>query len=238
MPPYQSDGRVVRVETCNLTAVDRPWPYAQDNAGAIDAHWRRRTAENPKFFNGRIRMLSSHAINGGTLYGQFLETEFKNFLYWREQGEPETGVRDAFGSALIRSRDGGVLLGRQRAGNVNTGVAYLPGGFIDPRDVGVGGRIDIAASTAREVMEETGLSAQCLIRQPGIVLAFYKCQLSIVVEYSCDLQAAELFDQVMAHLSADEASELADVVIVHRKSDLEGMALAPYAGLLLATLLA
>ncbi len=237
MPTCESEGRVVRVETCNLTAVDRPWPYAQDDAVAIDAHWHARTAKNPKFFNGRIRMLSSYSIDGGTLHGQFLETDFKNFLYWRDQGEPETGVLDAFGSALIRSSDGGVLLGRQRAGNINTGVAYLPGGFIDPRDVNVSGRIDIAASTAREVMEETGLSAQCLTRRPGFVLAFYKCQLSIVVEYTCDLEADELCDQVMAYLSADDASELAEVVMVHHKSQLEGMALAPYARLLLASLL-
>lgn len=233
----QIDGRVMRVAHCELSAVDRTWPFVDLNARAIDAHWRLRSAGNPKFFDGRIHMLASYELTGDTLRGHCLETGFKEFLYWREHGEPETGVLDVFGSALIRSDEGCILLGRQRPGNINTGLAYLPGGFIDPRDVSGDGRIDIAASTAREAAEETGLDAEHLTRQPGYWLTFHGLQLSIAVEYQCRLPAMALKDRVMSHLEADPASELADVMLVQQPGDLDNLPMAPYARALLATLL-
>jgi ADP-ribose pyrophosphatase YjhB (NUDIX family) len=237
MEPSETDDRVVRVERCDLVAVDQRWAYALEHADAIDFHWDMRSAENPNFFNGRVRMLANYALDGATLSGAFLEIDFKEFLYWREMGEPEAGITDAFGSALIWSNDGGVLLCRQRPGHINTGYAYLPGGFVDANDVDSDGCIDIAASSAREVAEETGLCAPLLARQPGFILTFCKRQLSIGVVYHCDLSSDQLRDRVMAHLSADPGSELAEIVMVHTKSDLDGMALTPFARVLLATLL-
>lgn len=229
--------RVVRVAACDLRAVDRPWLFAEDNAEAIDFHWDLRLAENPKFFDGRIRLLAEHAVENDTLRGVLLETGFKEFLYWREHGEPDAGVIDAFGSALIRSSDGGIVLGRQRPGNINTGLAYLPGGFIDPNDVAPDGRIDIAASTAREVLEETSLDPESLTSEPGFLLTFHRNQLSIAVQYSSHLAAADLHEKIIAHLKSDPNSELAGVVIVRAKAEIEGLALAPYARVLLEQIL-
>lgn len=237
MSVERANGRVVRAGRCELRAVDRIWPYAIENAAAIEAHWQRRLAVNPKFFNGRIRMLAAYEISGDTLKGEFLETGFREFLYWRDHGEPEAGVRDSFGSAIIYSSDGALLLARQRPGNVNTGVAYLPGGFIDPRDVGADGSIDIRASTGREISEETGIGPDVFKPRRGYLLTVLNGQLSIGVAYDCALTADALQDRVMAHLAADPLSELQDVVMVRRAQDIVDMDLAPYARLLLSTLL-
>ena len=227
----------VRVEHCLLTAVDQPWPFALERAAEIEAHWLQRSAENPKFFNGRLRMLSSYALAGDTLTGECLETDFKQFLYWRETGEPDAGVTDVFASALIWSSDGYLLLGRQTPGNINAGLTYLPGGFIDPRDVGGDGQIDIAASSEREVAEETGLGPDVLTRQPGFLLGFCGNQLSIAVEYCCALTADATRERARAHLAQDRDPELADVVLVRQHSDLAGVAMPAYAQLLLASVL-
>ena len=229
--------RVVRIARCDLSAVEQPWPFAIERASAIDTHWQRRTASNSAFFNGRILMLAAHQWTPDGFIGQCFETGFKDFLYWRETGEPDAGVMDVFGSALIWSSDGGVMLGRQRTGHINAGLAYLPGGFIDPRDVGAGGRIDIAASTAREAEEETGLSAEALAQVPGFILTCRPKQISIGVAYRSPMTAKALREQVMAHLAADPASELAEIIMVRRKSDLDGLAMVPFARLLLTTLL-
>lgn len=225
---------IVRVSACDLRAVDRSWAFAGSNAEAIDFHWDKRRTENPNFFDGRIYMLAEHTLDNATLRGQFFETGFKQFLYWRDHGSPEAGVRDAFGSALLRGADGGVLLGYQRPGNVNTGYAYVPGGFIDARDVDGSGRIDIAASTAREILEETGLVAAELEQQPGFILTLLERQMSIAVEYRSHLPAAALRERVMAHLDADTASELSHVVVVSNMADLASLEVAPYTRVLLA----
>jgi len=237
MPSNLPKGRVVRVERCELVAADLPWPFADQHSAGVNAHWQRRLAENPNFFNGRIRMLADYAVEGDTLRGRFLETGFKEFLYWRETGEPDAGVTDAFASAVIWSRDGAVLLGRQRPGNINTGLSYLPGGFVDSNDVASDGRIDIAASSMREVAEETGIGADLLVRRPGFLLTFTGRQLSIGVEFSCDLGSSELSQTVMATLAQDPASELAEVVMVHRQSDLDLHEMPAFARLLLQHLL-
>ena len=46
-------------------------------------------------------MLAKYNLDAKTLRGQFLQTGFKQFLYWRDHGSPEADVRDAFGSALV-----------------------------------------------------------------------------------------------------------------------------------------
>ncbi len=235
--PGNSDGRVVHVEHCELVAGDRPWLYARQNSALIDAHWQRRSAESPAFFNGQVLMLADYSIGDGTLKGEFFETAFKAFLYWRETGEqPGCGITDGFGSALIRSRDGAVLLGLQTAGNINAGLAYLPGGFIDRRDIkNVDGCriIDIRSSIAREVAEETGLGAADLASQPGYTLTLTRAQISIAVSYQSQLDADQLRAKILQHISTEANPELADIVIVRNKLDLDGIAMPHYADVLL-----
>ncbi len=230
-------GRVVRVERCELAVAGRSWPFARDNAADIDAHWQRRTAECPGYFNGRIFMLTSYTLDEETLRGDLTEVEFKQFLYWRDMGEPDTSVFDAFGSALIHSADNAVLLGRQRPGNINAGLAYLPGGFIDTRDVDATGRVDIRASVLREVEEETGLATHELATRDGFLVTLTGQQISIAVEILADLPARELVRRLGARIAADPGSELEEILAVRTRADLASLAMPGYARLLLDALL-
>ena len=227
-----------RISRCVLETGPRSWQFARDNATAIDAHWQRTIAANPALFNGIIHMVYAAEIAADTLRTTLLRTEFKNYLFWRASGFPEAGVRDGFGSALIRSVDGHVVLGRQRHGNVNGGMAYLPGGFIDPRDVAPAGTIDIDASIRREIGEETGFGAADFELSPGYILTFSGALISIAREHRSRLDADTIRARILQHIAGDPQSELSDAVIVRSAGDLEGLAMAPYARSLLGWLFA
>ena len=231
--------RVVRVEALTLKVWPGPWPYAQHHAEAIDAHWKLATVANPALFNGIVHVIDRIDAGKAHIEARLLATGFKNFLYWRDEGFPaEGGVFDGFGSALIRSVEGYILLGRQRPGNINAGLAYLPGGFIDNRDAGRDGRVDIAASIERELQEETGLGRDELSVEPGFIVTMTGAQVSFAAAYNSPLTAKELSARAHAHIAAEAEPELAQMVIVKRGQDLQGLAMPHYARVLLNSPLA
>lgn len=215
---------------------DAVWTYAANHSEVIAAHWKMAVAANPSFFNGTVHVLKGLAFEGDHIAGTVLPTEFKNFLYWRDEGFPaEARVQDVFGSALIRSREGHVILGRQRPGNINEGQAYLPGGFIDPRDVTPQNTIDVAASVAREVAEETGLDGSVLTAATGFVVAHVPPHVSFAVPYTSRLSSAELSERIKAHIAAETDPELAEPVVLTCPADMEGRAVTHYARILLSS---
>jgi len=131
------DGTSVRVPRCALALSEERWNYAERHREAIAAYWQRMTAERPKLFNGAVHVLIAHALREGTLTGTFARTDFKSFLYWRDHGA-EGPTLDGFGSSLIRSSDGCVLLGRQVEGHLNGGFAYPPSGLTATGSAAVG----------------------------------------------------------------------------------------------------
>ncbi len=231
--------RVVRIESLTLAVSSAHWVYADNHSEAIDAHWKLAIAANPSFFNGVIHVIESIDVGHAHVAARLNATGFKNFLYWRDEGFPaDGGVLDGFGSALIRSAEGHILLGRQRPGNVNAGLAYLPGGFIDSRDVGADGTVDIAASIERELREETGLGLDDLTAEPGFIVTLTGAQVSFAVTYHSTLSAEALATKVRAHIAAEAEPELAEMVIVRGVEDLRGLPMPHYARVLLNSPLA
>ena len=228
--------RVIIVAQCKLEVCTAKWDFTARHRAAIDEHWQGRSLANPGFFNGTVHLLADHDLHDGRLSGRLMPVEFASFLYWKDNGYPDPSVRDAFGSALIRSVEGHVLLGRQSAGNLNAGLAYLPGGFIDQRDIQASGAVDIDGSIAREVVEETGLGLKDLERQTGFILTFAGAMVSIGVEYRSPMQAAALKDRVLLHIASDAQAELAGVEIIQGIRDLDRIAMPIYAEILLRQL--
>lgn len=226
---------VVEVGACDLRVVDVRWAYEVTHAADIDAHWTRRTAESPLLFNGRIFLLVGFEIDAATFRGSFVATDFKSFLHWREAGQAEAGVRDCFGSSLIMSADGAVLLGRQRRGQVNSGLLYPPSGFIDRSDVSPDGTIDISANMAREIGEETGIDAAGLAWEKGFRIAFSNAQVAIGRVARSPMSAEELRRAVLAHIAAEERPELAGIEMVRAPAE-AARDMPAYARMLLASL--
>ncbi len=234
--PLESEDRTVRISRCELGVDVQPWVFAEENSTEISAHWQRAVAARPKLFNGIVYLLRQGALEGQTFRGNFVRAEFKSFLFWRESGHPDLSVRDGFGSAVIRSAEGHVLLGRQTSGNVNAGLAYPPGGFIDTRDVS-GDAIDIEASVARELSEETGLEPSELAREPGYLLTRAGPLVSIGIEWRSPLPADALRERILAHVARQPEPELADVVVVRSLSEIDADTMPRYACALLRALL-
>jgi hypothetical protein len=222
------EGRSVRISRCLLAVDVARWAYAERHAEAIAEHWQCSRAARPKLYDGTVYMLRRWSLGDGTFTGAFFRTDFKSFLYWREHGYADRSVRDGFGSAVIRSREGHMLLGRQMSGNVNAGLAYPPGGFIDSRDVH-DGAIDIEASIARELGEETGLQSADLVRLPGYVLTLTGPLVSIAIEWRSALTAEALRARILAHVRRQPVPELADVVIARTPDDIDERTMPPHA---------
>ncbi|MFA5958545.1 NUDIX hydrolase [Hyphomicrobium sp.] len=225
------------VSRCVLNVVGDDWPFADTYAKEVDAHWQDATAANPAYFNGIVHLVSDAQAVGTELHASLVRTNFKSFLYWRSLGFPEAGVIDGFGSALIRASDGKIILVRQRPGNVNSGFAYLPSGFIDDRDVLPDGTIDIGASVEREIEEEIGEAGKSLQREEGIVVVRYGTYLCFAVPFYWPMASEEFAAQVEQHNAISDHPELEAVIPVGQLEDLEGLAMLPYARLLLETLL-
>jgi 8-oxo-dGTP pyrophosphatase MutT (NUDIX family) len=234
--PPESDDRSVRIGRCELSVDPQPWPFAERCRAEIAGYWQRAVAERPKLFDGTVFMLREGVLDGEMFRGTFLRTDFKSFLYWRDNGYADASVRDSFGSAVIRSGEGHVLLGRQTSGNVNAGLAYPPGGFIDARDVR-DAAIDIEASIARELIEETGLDPVGLARVPGYLLTHAGPLVSIGVEWKSPLPAEALRARILAHVEQQSVPELADVVIVRSADEIDEDMMPRYAKVLLRQLL-
>lgn len=218
------EGTVVSVARCVLRAEDTAWDFPSRNAEAISTHWAASKAQNPAFFDGIIHLMTGCSLAHDVFSATFQATDFKTYLYWRDNGfpvsGPRAGPRDCFGAALIRSSEGYALLGRQRAGNVNAGLVYPPGGFIDPRDVRADGAIDIDGSVWREIREETGLGAAELRSRPGYRIAFAGPLVSIAAEYRSHLAASALRERILDHIAADRDPELTDIIIAQGADDL------------------
>lgn len=224
---------VASVAACTLAVGTERWAFAEDHRDRIAAHWHARRAENPKFFNGAIFVLTEAGIDGDRFSGTLARIDFASYLYWRETGFADETVRDCFGTGVIVSADGAVLLARQKAGQINSGFAYLPGGFIDARDVAGDHTVDVGASISREIAEETGLGSADLDPQPGLLLSCAGPLVSVARVYRSALNAADLGGAIAAHIAADPNAELEGVEFAWRAAALDPERVPPYARQLL-----
>ncbi|MEQ1616190.1 MAG: hypothetical protein ABL904_25845 [Hyphomicrobiaceae bacterium] len=230
-------GDVRRVAACRLRVGRGEWAYARAHKLQIAAEFKRQREIKPGYFNGPIQILLDHRIEHDTFVGDFATSDFASFVYWRAQGLIDDSVRDCFGCAVVRSREGHVLLGVQAGGNLNAGRAYCPSGFIDPADVRADRTIDIDGSIAREIGEETGLDLSALTRVAGYILVAAEASIAIGVEYRSALVADELRAVVMANLARQATPELAGVLLVASPADLAGIATTAHIPPLLRALL-
>ena len=231
------DQQVFDVASARLTTCGEPWAFAAENAAAIDAHWSLRREQQPRFFNGAVLLLARYEVTAdGCLDARFLRSDFKSFLFWRETGWRDRTVMDAFGSALIFSQQGRVLLGRQRDGHLNGGLCYPPSGFIDAADVGADGAIDIDHSVRREIGEELGLGEDQLQRRPGYIVTRAGPVLSIGVPFEARAAEADLTGAIARHIAADPDAELASAELLAPGADTARLAMPNYARTLIAGL--
>ena len=197
-----------------------PWPYADTHRAKIDAYFAQLKAAKPALWNGRVLLLHHYEIVDDLFRGMFLETDNASLRAWIGQGHPPAAFWDCFAAAAIRGSDGGWLLGVMGDHTANAGQAYFPCGTPDPDDI-IDGRVDLAASVARELKEETGCAVADFDAAPGWTTIVDGGLIAQVRTLRSAETAETLREKMLAYLALEQAPELADIRIVRGLRDID-----------------
>lgn len=133
------------------------WLWAEENRDSIARNWAERVAARPKLFNGRVLLIRDYEETEEAVRAVCFETDFADFLGWRDLGYPDPSVANGFAMGALRGSDGAYVCGVMGGGTANEGRIYFPAGTPDRSDLRPDGTVDLAGSVLRELAEETGL---------------------------------------------------------------------------------
>ena len=216
-----------RVTTLDCRLEPRPWAWAEAERERIDAHWAALSANNPALYDGRVLVLHSGGVEGDVFRAAYLETRFSRFLAWRDFDFPDRTIRNGFAMAALRSADGAYLLGVMGAHTANAGKIYFPAGTPDPSDV-VGDRVDLAGSVARELEEETGLTAADVDFADDWTVVSHGQRVALLRRVDSPDDAETLRARIRAFLATDRQPELSDIRIVRSESEIDPDVMPPF----------
>jgi 8-oxo-dGTP pyrophosphatase MutT (NUDIX family) len=123
--------------------------------------------------------------------------------------------------AALRGSDGAFLLGEMARHTFNAGQIYFPAGTPDPADI-FDGKVDLEASARRELLEETGVSADEASIAPGWTLVFTPRRIACMKLMTLAAPAAEAKAKIEAHLARDLHAEFSRMHIVRGPCDIDG----------------
>jgi 8-oxo-dGTP pyrophosphatase MutT (NUDIX family) len=208
-----------RVTRLDLKCRQWTWPFAVERRAGIDAHFALKQAEKPQLWNGRVLLGRNPVFSRDRFSADYFEIDFASFLAWRDWGFPDNSVFNGFGMGALRGNDGAFVLGEMAGHTANAGRIYFPSGTPDLDDLR-NGMVDIAGSVAREVEEETGLTAadyaaaghwDCVVS--GAVIAMMRI-------LNVKMPGEALRAKIEANLAAQHLPELSAIHLVRDISDL------------------
>ena len=219
---------ICRARRLDCRCVPYEWAWAEANRNWIAAKWGRLRAEKPRLFNGRILLVSDHALDGSTFRARFFEADYAAFLGWRDAGFPPTPVVNGFAMGALQGSDGAFVMGVMGAHTANAGRIYFPAGTPDPSDVRPDGVVDLASSIVRELGEETGLvptpdaiGSEWIIVREGPKLSFLR-------PIRLAEPAEAIIGRILAHLRGDPDPELAGACAVRDVHDIDEAAMPEF----------
>lgn len=208
-----------RVTTLDLKVEPWAWPFAVNRRDEIDAHFAEKQRDKPALWNGRILLGRDASFVAEHLSASYFETDFANMLAWRDWGYPDNTIFNGFGMGALRSTDGAFVLGEMGGHTANAGRVYFPAGTPDPDDVS-DGKLDVAASIAREVQEETGLSPSDYRPEPHWDCVVTSTSIAMMRILDVDAPGDELKSRIEANLARQQDPELSAIRLVRTKGEL------------------
>src|SRR6266852_1087873 len=199
-----------RVTQLDLSVQPWSWRFAEERRADIDAHFAIQQREKPGIWNGRI------------LLGRdpdFTEGGFASFLAWRDWGYPDKDVFNGFGMGALRCSDGAFVLGEMGQHTANAGRIYFPSGTPDLDDISAGA-VDIPGSVAREVEEETGLTAADYTAAAHWDCVVFGAAIALIRTLHVDMPGEALRARIEANLARQHQPELSAIHLVRGVSDL------------------
>ena len=218
-----SAARLLRVAELDFHVEPQVWDFAESRAVEIEAHWQTRKSAQPSLFNGRVLLLGRHELTERAdgrhaIRGAYFETDFKNFLAWRDFGFPGS-VCNGFSMAALQASDGAFLLGEMGGHTANPGQIYFAAGTPDRKDV-FGDCVDLLASVTRELEEETGVSARETLFDDDWIVVYAPPRIACmkVMRLATTAEAAKA--RIEAFLASETEPELARMWIAREPGDL------------------
>jgi 8-oxo-dGTP pyrophosphatase MutT (NUDIX family) len=215
-----SGPEIVALDRVEIAVEPWRWDFACARADEIADHFAARRRERPALWNGRVLLLHRVGVENGVMRGASFETDYANFLAWRDWGCPDAGVFNAFSAAALQAADGAYLVGRMAPFTSIAGQWLFPCGTPDPKDVSAG-MLDMAGSMRRELLEETGLDIGSLRAEPGWTLVRDGGFLALLKRATASESADELRARVVRHLANDTEQELSEIRILRGLADLD-----------------
>lgn len=217
----------IPISNVDLRLVPGEWSFAVERRAEIEQLWDKALAGNPALWNGRVLMAKTFACEDGRVRADMLETDFASYLAWRDWEFPDISAFNIFGSAIVVSRDGAVVLGRMAPQTVSPGYVDVPGGSLDLSDIREGGTVDIFGSTARELEEEMGLRMEeGRLGERFVVIDKQYVSVSSVVHF--DLDASDLVAHINARLAGRPDHEFDRIFAITEMAELEAKVARTY----------
>jgi 8-oxo-dGTP pyrophosphatase MutT (NUDIX family) len=208
-----------RVTTLDLGVQPWSWPFAIEREAAISAHFAEKQREKPQLWNGRVLLARNPVFTGTGFRAGYFEIDFASFLAWRDWGFPDRDVFNGFGMGALRCNDGAFVLGEMSQHTANAGRIYFPSGTPDLDDVSEGA-VDIAGSVAREVAEETGLTAADYRAEPHWDCVVSGASVAMIRILHVDTSGEALRARIEANLARQREPEFSAVHLVRGVGDL------------------
>ena len=217
--------RIVEVAELDFAYEPAPWGFAEAEADRIAGYWADLCAKKPALFNGRVlllarRELTQRAAGGLRFSGAYFETDYANYVAWRDWGHPGERVDNCFSMAALRGADGAFLLGEMGPHTLNGGQIYFPAGTPDPADL-LDGRVDLDGSARRELFEETGLQADEASASETWTVVFQPWRIACMKAMTLAVPADQAKARINSFLRRDPLSELSRMHIVRRVEDID-----------------
>lgn len=214
-----------------------PLRFSVREEAVIAATFAAAKSRNPALFDGPILLFSPPRLDGTLLAATGYRTRYSSLTTLIAHPDKGRDAYNLFGAAAIVGSDGGVVLGRMGPRTAGPGELKFPGGTPDEEDVTADGGVDIVGSIAREMAEETGLSATEAVLGETLILVDDHPFYAIVGVLRFPAPAERLAEQVRAFLAADPQPELAGVEVVRDPAALDPAVVPAYTRAALARLL-
>lgn len=197
------------------------WPFASERSADINRYFTELKSQRPGVWNGRVLLLNRYAIVERALRGACFETDYSSFITWRDREFPDPSVYNFFAAAVLRTADGGYLLGEMASYTAGAGRSYFPCGTPEPADVGSDGLLDLHGNLCRELLEETGMAIAELDAEQGWTVVRDRCFLGLMKRLTARQNADEVRARIMRHIAGDKNPELSDIRIVRGPADID-----------------
>jgi 8-oxo-dGTP pyrophosphatase MutT (NUDIX family) len=208
-----------RVTKLDLNVRPWSWPFADERRDEISAHFALQQRKTPQLWNGRVLLARNPDFIGDRFSADYFETDFADFLAWRDWGFPDNRVFNGFGMGALRCSDDAFVLGEMGQHTSNAGRIYFPSGTPDLDDISAGA-VDMPRSVAREVEEETGLTAADYIAAAHWDCVVSGAAIALIRILHVDMPGEALRARIEANLARQHQPELSAIHLVRGVSDL------------------